>query len=79
MRYQYSLVNTNGMTERQIEDAEHALEICAFVCQQEFEKALDTYHEINIVAEASGEAFVSAIEIDNDEVFVTLDCRNVTA
>jgi hypothetical protein len=39
---------------------------------------LDMYHEINVIAEADGEAQVSGIEIDGDTAYVELDCGAVT-
>jgi hypothetical protein len=77
MDFYYELINTSGMTEEQVEQVEHALAHQAYVCQQEFEKMLDLYHEINVLMDAEDEAFISSILIEDGEVFVTLDCSRV--
>ena len=77
MEFYYELEHTEGMTESEIEAAEKALESGLYVCQQEFEKAMDMYHAINLVMDAEDEATVTKIEIDGDEVNVTLDCSKV--
>jgi len=77
MNFYYELENTEGMTETDIEQAEQALENGLYVCQQEFEKTLDMYHAINVVMDAEDEAEVTKIEIDGDEVTVTLNCSKV--
>ena len=77
MKFYYELENTEGMTSDEVASAEQALESGLYVCQQEFEKMLDMYHAINLVMDAEDEAEVTKIEIDGDEVTVTLDCRKV--
>ena len=77
MNFYYELENTKGMTGAEVEAAEQALESGLFVCQQEFEKMLDMYHAINLVMDADDEATVTKIEIDDDDVTVTLDCSKV--
>lgn len=78
-KYQYSLINCEHLPEKLVEDAQEALRIRAYVCQQEFERALDMYHEINLfdLPETSGEAKVVKIEIEDNTVYVTLDCQNI--
>ena len=77
LRFAYELVNADHLTNEQRAEIERALEARAYVCQQEFEKALDLYHEINVIAEADDEARVSRITIESDEVAVELDCSKV--
>jgi len=77
MRFGYKLVNAEHLSNQQRESIEGALAMKAYVCQQEFEKLLDKYHQINVLADAADEAFVSKIEFDNDECYVELDCSKV--
>jgi len=77
MNFYYELTNAEHLDEEKQEFAERALEQGAFVCQQEFEKILDMYHEIHFdSADASG-AKVTSIEFDDDDVYVTLDCSEI--
>lgn len=78
MQFTYELVNAGHLTEEQKHDIRQALAIQAYICQQEFEQLLDKYHQINVLAEAQGEAFVSKIEIDAEDCYVDLDCSKVT-
>lgn len=77
MDYTYELKCAEQLSPAQQETILDALQRHAYVCQQEFEKYIDLYHEINVLADANGEAFVSRIEIECDEVLVTLDCSEV--
>jgi len=77
MRFTYELINADHIADEQRADIERALSMSAYVCQREFEKALDLYHEINVIAEATDEAFVASIEFDGDDVYVELDCARV--
>lgn len=77
MHFEYTLINTGPMTAREIEEVEDALAKRVYVCQQEFEKHLDVYHQINVLPDADGEAFISQIKIDGDTAAVTLDCAEV--
>lgn len=73
----YELVNADHLSDAQIKEVEHALEIQAYVCQQDFEKMLDLGHQINVLPEADDEAFVNNIEADGDDIYVELDCSKV--
>jgi len=81
MDFYYELEHTDGMTQEQIAEVEQALAIKAYVCQQEFERTFDLYHEINILPEADDEAFVAHIDIEKDadyaEAHVILNCSRV--
>jgi hypothetical protein len=76
MNYYYNLISTEGIQSR-LDEVERALDARAYVCQKEFERALDLYHQINILDDADDEAFVSQIRIDGEDVFVDLDCSKV--
>lgn len=77
MNFQYKLINTEQLTAKQIKQIEAALAMQAYVCQQEFEKVLDLYHQINVLMEADDEAFISRIEIKDNDCYVELDCSKV--
>jgi histidyl-tRNA synthetase len=73
MKFYYELENAEHIEN--VEEIERALEMSAFVCQQEFERAIDLYHEIHFDSADSDGAIVSDIQIDGEDVWVTLDCE----
>lgn len=75
--FTYELVNAH-LSDKQIKFIGQALESRSYVCQQEFERMPQIGHQINVLAEAEDEAFVSDIEFDGDDVYVKLDCSKVT-
>jgi hypothetical protein len=79
--FTYQLVNADHLTDEQRTEIEDGLYRGLYSCQQDFEKAIDMYHGINILPEANDEAYVTSIEIDGDEeyatVIVELDCSKV--
>ena len=72
MEFYYELENADHIDN--IDEIERALEMSAFVCQQEFERAIDLYHEIHFDSADADGAIVTDIEIDGDDVYVVLDC-----
>ena len=77
LEFDYELVNAEHLGQHHIDQIQDALGKRAYVCQQEFEKMLDKYHQINVLADADDEAFVSKIEIENGVASVELDCSKV--
>ena len=81
MEFNYHFVNSEHIPPALLRQAEEALQKRAYVCQQEFERLLDMYHEINLfdLPETTGEAVVSGIEIDGNDANVTLDLSSIRA
>jgi hypothetical protein len=79
--FNYTFENVEHIPDDVLTHVERGLDMKAYVCQQEFEEELDLFHEINVIDDQSqsttGEAFVSSIDIDDDEINVTLNFSNI--
>lgn len=71
MNFFYEL-DGESIPEELLPQIERALAWGAYVCQQELEQALEMYHVIHI--DEVQVATVRHIDIQGDDVFITLDC-----
>lgn len=79
MEFHYELTDYEQIPPEVLLGAVEALEKRAYVCQQEFERLLDMYHQINLfdTPRTVGEAVVTSIAIEGGEVFVTLSLKDI--
>jgi len=77
MQFYYELTGTDKLTADEIAQVEDALDRRAYSCQCDFEREQDIGHPINVVWDAVDEAYVTEMDRDGDDVYVTLDCSKV--